>query len=63
MLMPCVTHERKAGQLVTLGLCTELLGHTAAVALWLAVLAASATAFTVLKLAGAAYLLHLAWGR
>jgi threonine/homoserine/homoserine lactone efflux protein len=45
------------------GLCTGLLGHTAAVALGLAaILAASATAFTVLKLAGATYLVYLAWG-
>lgn len=63
VLMQSATHGRKAGLLVTLGLCTGLLGHTAAVALGLAaVLAASATAFTVLKLAGAAYLLYLAWG-
>ncbi|MFZ3221429.1 MAG: LysE family translocator, partial [Rhodoferax sp.] len=45
-----------------LGLCTGLLGHTAAVALGLAaVFAASATAFTVLKLCGAGYLVWLAW--
>ncbi len=63
VLMQSATHGRRAGLLVTLGLCTGLLGHTAAVALGLAaVLAASATAFTVLKLAGAAYLLYLAWG-
>ena len=63
VLMQSATHGRRAGLLVTLGLCTGLLAHTAAVALGLAaVLAASATAFTVLKLAGAAYLLYLAWG-
>ncbi len=63
VLMQSATHGRKAGLLVTLGLCTGLLGHTAAVALGLAaILAASATAFTVLKLAGAAYLVYLAWG-
>jgi len=63
VLMQSATHGRRAGLLVTLGLCTGLLGHTAAVALGLAaVLAASATAFTLLKLAGAAYLLYLAWG-
>jgi threonine/homoserine/homoserine lactone efflux protein len=45
------------------GLCSGLLFHTAAVALGLAaLLAASAHAFTVLKLCGAAYLLWLAWG-
>lgn len=63
VLMQSATHGRRAGLLVTLGLCTGLLGHTAAVALGLAaVLAASATAFMLLKLAGAAYLLYLAWG-
>jgi threonine/homoserine/homoserine lactone efflux protein len=51
-----------AGIAVTLGLCTGLLGHTAAVTLGLAALfAASSIAFTVLKLCGAAYLLWLAW--
>ena len=63
VLMQSATHGRKAGLLVTLGLCIGLLGHTAAVALGLAaILAASTTAFTVLKLAGAAYLVYLAWG-
>ena len=63
VLMQSATNGRKTGLLVTLGLCTGLLGHTAAVALGLAaILAASATAFTVLKLAGAAYLIYLAWG-
>jgi threonine/homoserine/homoserine lactone efflux protein len=52
---------RKAGLLITLGLCTGLLFHTAAVTLGLAALfKASAVAFTSLKLAGAAYLLYLA---
>ena len=53
---------RKAGLLVTLGLCTGLLFHTAAVTFGLAALfKTSAVAFTTLKLAGAAYLLYLAW--
>src|SRR5450830_98137 len=52
---------RKAGLLVTLGLCTGLLFHTAAVTFGLAALfKASALAFTVLKFAGAGYLLYLA---
>lgn len=52
---------RKAGLLVTLGLCTGLLFHTAAVTFGLAALfTASAVAFTGLKFAGAAYLLYLA---
>lgn len=55
-------HGKKAGLLVTLGLCTGLLVHTSAVALGLAaVFRASELAFTALKFAGAAYLLYLAW--
>jgi threonine/homoserine/homoserine lactone efflux protein len=53
---------RKAGLLVTLGLCTGLLFHTAAVTFGLATLfKTSAVAFTVLKFFGAGYLLYLAW--
>lgn len=53
---------RWSGLLVVLGLCTGLIGHTLAVAAGLAaVFAASPRAFVVLKLAGAAYLLYLAW--
>jgi threonine/homoserine/homoserine lactone efflux protein len=53
---------RKAGLLVTVGLCTGLLFHTAAVTFGLAALfKASALAFTALKFAGAGYLLYLAW--
>jgi threonine/homoserine/homoserine lactone efflux protein len=63
VLLHSAVHGRKAGLLVVLGLCSGLLFHTAAVALGLAaLLAASAMAFTVLKLVGAAYLLYLAWG-
>ncbi|MDY0270721.1 LysE family translocator [Trichloromonas sp.] len=50
-----------AGLLVTLGLCTGLLVHTAAVAFGLAaVFQASVLAFNLLKWAGAGYLLYLA---
>lgn len=53
---------RTAGLIVTLGLCTGLLVHTAAVALGVAaIFQASSTAFTLLKLTGAAYLMYLAW--
>ena len=63
VLMQSAAHGRRAGVLVVLGLCTGLLLHTAALALGLAaVFAASAVAFTVVKLVGAAYLLYLAWG-
>lgn len=62
VLLHAAAHGRKSGLLVVLGLCSGLLLHTAAVALGLAALfAASATAFTAVKLFGAAYLLWLAW--
>ena len=62
VLMQSATQGRKAGFVVTLGLCAGLVVHTLAVALGLAaVFAASATAFTVLKVVGAAYLAYLAW--
>ncbi len=52
----------RAGLVTTLGLITGLCGHTAAVALGIAALfQTSEVAFTVLKCAGAAYLLYLAW--
>jgi threonine/homoserine/homoserine lactone efflux protein len=56
-------HGRRAGLLVTLGLCTGLIGHTFAVTIGVAALfQTSAVAFTALKIAGACYLLYLAWG-
>lgn len=63
VLTQSVLWGRSAGLSVVLGLCTGVLGHTVAVAAGLAaVFAASETAFLVVKLAGAAYLLYLAWG-
>ncbi len=54
---------RVMGIVITLGLCTGLIVHTSAVALGVAaVFQASALAFNLLKFAGAAYLLYLAWG-
>lgn len=56
-----VQNGRTAGLLVTLGLATGLVVHTLAVALGLAALVQSSSiAFTLLKFAGAAYLLYLA---
>lgn len=53
---------RLAGFAVTLGLCTGLLVHTAAVACGVAaIFQVSALAFTLLKLVGAGYLIYLAW--
>jgi len=54
---------KRVGIVVTLGLCTGLIVHTSAVALGVAaIFHASALAFNLLKFAGAAYLLYLAWG-
>ncbi|MEJ6008129.1 LysE family translocator [Paucibacter sp. AS339] len=62
VLMQSAMQGRRAGFYVVLGLCTGLLVHSAAIALGLAaVFAASALAFTVLKLLGAAYLAYLAY--
>lgn len=53
---------RSAGIAVMFGLCTGLIGHSAAVALGVAVLfQTSVVAFTALKCIGAGYLLYLAW--
>lgn len=53
---------RLSGILVVLGLCVGLIGHTVAVTAGVAALfRASPTAFTLLKAAGALYLLYLAW--
>ncbi|MEM7502768.1 MAG: LysE family translocator [Pseudomonadota bacterium] len=62
VLTQSALHGRMAGVLVTLGLCTGVLVHTAAVALGVAaVFATSAFAFNALKIVGATYLLYLAW--
>ncbi|AUV04236.1 threonine transporter RhtB [Enterobacteriaceae bacterium ENNIH1] len=53
---------RRAGLIITLGLCTGLIVHTTAVALGVAVIfQQSELAFSLLKYAGAAYLTWLAW--
>src|SRR5690606_2183158 len=63
VLMQSALWGRPSGVFVVLGLCTGLIGHTLAVAVGLAaVFAASEAAFTELKLAGAIYLVYLAWG-
>lgn len=63
VLTQAALHGRRAGLLVTLGLCTGLVAHTAAVSLGVAaLLKASPLAFTLLTVAGALYLLWLAWG-
>lgn len=62
VLAQSAVHGWRTGVLVTLGLCTGLLAHIAAVVLGVAaVLQTSALAFAALKAVGAAYLLYLAW--
>ena len=62
VLMQSAIHGRKAGVIVTLGLCTGLIGHTIAVTLGVAaIFQVSVVAFTALKVIGAAYLIYLAW--
>jgi len=52
----------RAGLIITLGLCSGLVFHTSAVALGVAVIfQTSVVAFTLLKIAGALYLLYLAY--
>ncbi|SMN12483.1 Putative threonine efflux protein [uncultured Candidatus Thioglobus sp.] len=62
VLTQSALHGRKAGFLVTIGLCTGLLVHTAAVSLGVAAIFQTSTiAFNILKIIGAVYLLFLAW--
>jgi threonine/homoserine/homoserine lactone efflux protein len=62
VLAQAAQHGKMAGIAVTIGLCTGLLVHTAAVSLGVAaIFQASALAFAALKYIGAAYLLYLAW--
>lgn len=53
-------HGRAAGYATSLGICTGILGWGIAAALGIAtILATSSVAFTILKFAGAAYLIYL----
>jgi threonine/homoserine/homoserine lactone efflux protein len=55
-----VRHGRSAGFATSVGICTGVLGWAVAAGLGVStILATSATAFTILKLAGAAYLIYL----
>jgi len=61
VLLQSALYGPRAGLLITLGLCTGLLVHTTLVALGVAaIFLVSATAFLLLKLLGAMYLLYLA---
>ena len=62
VLTQAALYGRSSGLAVMGGLCTGLIVHTVGVALGVAVIfRTSALAFTALKLAGAGYLLYLAW--
>lgn len=62
VLTQSALYGKRSGILVTLGLCTGLLVHTSAIALGLAgIFRLSATAFSLLRVFGALYLLYLAW--
>lgn len=62
VLTQSVLYGARAGIVTTCGLLTGLLAHITAVSLGIAALfQTSSTAFTVLKVLGAAYLLYLAW--
>ncbi|WP_299812126.1 LysE family translocator [uncultured Roseibium sp.] len=62
VLTQSALYGRFAGLVVTLGLCTGLIVHTIAVALGVAaIFQTSELAFTLLKFAGAGYLLYLAF--
>ncbi len=57
-----ISRGRKAAIVTALGMCSGVSVHTIAAALGVsALLYSSAAAFTLLKYAGAAYLLYLAW--
>ncbi len=56
-----ISQDKKAGIAVACGLCTGLLVHTSAAAIGVsALIYSSAIAFTIVKYAGAAYLIYLA---
>lgn len=62
VLTQSAMYGRRSGILVTLGLCTGLLFHTALVAFGVAaIIQTSPLAFNALRVAGALYLIYLAW--
>ncbi|RKQ19059.1 LysE family translocator [Ureibacillus endophyticus] len=61
-LAQSIAKGKSAGIYTTLGLCTGLLGHITAATIGIsAIIYQSAFAFTIVKYAGAAYLLYLAY--
>ncbi|MBE9916410.1 LysE family translocator [Paenibacillus donghaensis] len=62
VLAQSISQGRKAGIATTLGLCSGLIVHVTAAALGIsAIIYQSGVAFAIVKYAGAAYLLYLAW--
>ena len=62
VLAQSITQDKKAGIATSLGLCTGLLVHISAAVLGIsAIIYQSTIIFTIVKFAGAAYLLYLAW--
>lgn len=62
VLAQSISQNKKAGIATTLGLCTGIFVHTAAAALGIsAIIYQSTLAFTIVKYAGALYLLYLAY--
>ncbi len=62
VLTQSALYGARAGICTTLGLMTGIIGHTMAVALGVAVIfQTSPTAFWIVKIIGAAYLVYLAW--
>ncbi len=62
VLTQSALHGRVAGLFITLGLCTGLVLHTAAIALGItAIFGTSDQAFVALKMVGIGYLFYLAW--
>ena len=60
VIIQSITRGRKAGMVFAAGLCTGLIAHVTAVSLGVSILLMSSpVAFTMLKFAGAAYLLYL----
>ncbi|MEO1889490.1 MAG: LysE family translocator [Cycloclasticus sp.] len=61
VLTQSAQHGKKAGVLITLGLCSGLIFHTVLVAFGLSLIMESSLAIIALKLFGAGYLLYLAF--
>jgi len=64
VLAQSITQDKRAGIATSLGLCTGLLVHISAAVLGISaiiIIYQSTIIFTIVKFAGAAYLLYLAW--